>query len=297
MAGLRSQGTPPHCSDPSIPNRQRHPGPGFPGGLRDGADALVPPSHQSRPSTRSVRAWRSPAGGEAAPWAGDAARPAAGPGDGADGGLAAVMRGGEAQRPLCRGGRKLPLRVGGLRGKGKRRDGADSRREPVRPLGPSGRRAPAHTRPRGGGRPRPGSGAPGAPRAPPVPPPSAALPAAPGLDAAPPLLPLSKPSNPRSGALPTLRPPLPPTPRSCPVTPGLDNAKSVSARLIISKCLRRLAGTTRTPCCLLFCKYFPFFAPARFGILKSLKHLNISKRFLVAFLYHWAITKFFRASK
>lgn len=100
---------------PSIPHRQRQPGPGFPGGLQDGADALVPPSHQSRPSTRSVRAWRSPAGGEAAPWAGAAARPAAGPGDGADGGLAAVLRGGGAQRPLRRGGRKLPLRVGGLR--------------------------------------------------------------------------------------------------------------------------------------------------------------------------------------
>lgn len=150
---------PPSLLRPSIPNWRRQPGPGFPGGLRDGADALGPPSHQSRPSTRSVRAWRSPAGGEAAP------RPAAGAGDRADGGLAAVLRGGGAQRPLRRGGRKLPLRVGGLRGKGKRRDGADSRREPARPLGPSGRRAPAHSRPEAGAGPRPGPGAPGAPRA------------------------------------------------------------------------------------------------------------------------------------
>lgn len=37
------------------------------------------------------------------------------PGDGTDGGFAAVLRGGGAQRSLRRGGRKLPLRVGGLR--------------------------------------------------------------------------------------------------------------------------------------------------------------------------------------
>lgn len=153
VAGLRrSEGTSLPTQTSSIPNWRRHPELGFPGGLRDGAAALVPPSHQSRPSTRSVRAWRSQAGEEAAPWVGAAARLAAGPSNRADGGLAAVLRGRGAQRPLCRGGWKLPLRMGGLRGKGKRRDGADSRRETARPLGPTGRLAPAHTRPRGGGR-------------------------------------------------------------------------------------------------------------------------------------------------
>lgn len=183
---------PRHCSDPSIPNGQRHPGPGFPGGLRDGADALVPPSHQSRPSTRSVRAWRSPAGGEAAPWAGAAARPAAGPGDGADGGLAAVLRGGGAQRPLRRGGRKLPLRVGGLRGKGKSGTGRTRAGSPPGLSARADAERPPTPGPEAVAGPRPGPGAPGAapPRAQPAPPPSAALPAAPGLDAAPPLLPL-----------------------------------------------------------------------------------------------------------
>lgn len=45
----------------------------------------------------------------------------------ADGGLAGLLRGRGAQRPLRCGGRTLPLRVGGLRGKGKgraRRGGA-----------------------------------------------------------------------------------------------------------------------------------------------------------------------------
>lgn len=94
-----------------------------------------------------------------------------------DGGLAAVLRGRGAQRPLCRGGRKLPLRLGGLRGKGKRRDGADSRREPARPPGPTGRLAPAHTRPRGGGRSAALAGTAGAPPGPLL---SAALPPLPG---------------------------------------------------------------------------------------------------------------------
>lgn len=236
----------PHSSDQSIPNGRRHPGPGFPGELRDGADALVPPSHQSRPSTRSVRAWRSPAGGEAAPWAGAAARPAAGPGDSADGGLAAVLRGRGAQRPLRRGGRKLPLRVGGLRGKGKRRDGADSRREPAWPLGPSGRRAPAHIRPRGGGRTAARARRARRPRRPPLR-----------------RRPLSQPRQgltpPRRcfhfeslqtrvpGLFPLSAPPTPPHPCSRPVTPRLTDTKP--PRLIIFKCLRRLKGTTWTPSC------------------------------------------------
>lgn len=174
VAGLRrSEGTTLPTQTSSIPNWRGHPALGFPGGLGDGAAALVPPSHQSRPSTRSVRAWRSQAGEEAAPWAGAAARRAAGPSDREDGGLAAVLRGRGAQRPLCRGGRKLPLRMGGLRGKGKRRDGADSRREPARRLGPTGRLAPAHTRPRGGGRSEARAGAVGAPPGPLL---SAALP-------------------------------------------------------------------------------------------------------------------------
>lgn len=121
------------------------------------------------------------------------------------------MRGRGAKWPLRGGGRKLPLRVGGLRGKGKRRDGADSRWEPVRSVGPSGRRAPAHTRPRGGR--RSAAGAPPAPA--PAPPPSAALPAVRGLDATPRLLPLRKPSNPAPGlfSLSSL-----PHPRCCPIT-------------------------------------------------------------------------------
>lgn len=52
------------------------------------------------------------AGGEAALWAEAAARRAARPSDGADGGLAAVLRGRGAKRPLRGGGWKLPLRLG-----------------------------------------------------------------------------------------------------------------------------------------------------------------------------------------
>lgn len=140
--GLRGNpGTALAAQTQSIPKRRRRPGPGFPGRLPGGADALVASPHQSRPSTRSVRAQRSRAEGEAARRAGAATRRPAGPSDGADGGLAALPRGRGAQRPLRRGGRKLPLRVGGLRGKGKRRAG---RTRAGRPSGPRGRRAPAH---------------------------------------------------------------------------------------------------------------------------------------------------------
>lgn len=63
----------------------------------------------------------------------------------ADGGLAGVLRGRGAQRPLRRGGRTLPLRVGGLRGKGKgraRRGGAGSAAGGRRPATRLPRRLP-----------------------------------------------------------------------------------------------------------------------------------------------------------
>lgn len=149
---------------------------------------------------RRVPFVRGGAGREERPLRGQgaAARRPAGPSDGADGGLTAVLCGRGAQRPLRGGGRKLPLRVGGLRGKGKRRDGADSRREPARLLGPSGR---LHTAPRRGPVRDPG----GARSAPPGAPPLRSRPLSPPCRGLTPrrLFPLGKPSTPGFRAPPT----------------------------------------------------------------------------------------------